>query len=279
MNRSRKRSFTGSLLVRWWQGLLATWNPRHALPCVGLIVVGGCLTFIMTPEGPISPTNELGGPASALPTIIIDPGHGGKDDGTKWRGLSEKDLTLELAGRVEKGLQKQGFRTLMTRRDNKFVALSERVRIANRTADAIFLSIHFNSENSGTSAGIETFYARRKTPPATEYSWVGLFAPGENAVTDTSEMLAGKMQEALTGRTAARSRGIHPCNFYVVQHTRHPAILIEAGFISNVFESGLLLTDVYRQSLAEAIVDGVVAYQKERLQPTRQAPTQLALRN
>src|SRR6187549_90149 len=86
---------------------------RNAMPCVGLIVLAGCLTFIVAPDE--QPALESQGTpylAQAFPTIILDPGHGGRDEGAQSQGLVEKDLTLDLAERIEGILQPFGFPTM-----------------------------------------------------------------------------------------------------------------------------------------------------------------------
>src|SRR3954468_14098203 len=77
-------------------------QPRHALPSVGLVVLGGCLTFIITPDDPAATTPPAPLKRNEFPMVIIDAGHGGRDEGTKWRGVCERELTLDLAFRVEK---------------------------------------------------------------------------------------------------------------------------------------------------------------------------------
>jgi N-acetylmuramoyl-L-alanine amidase len=263
-------------------------HPKNALPCVGLVVLGGCLTLIMMPDRdesrkPSPVPDSSAGPhwlprleVLPMPTVVVDPGHGGKDEGTKWRGVSEKDMTLDVALRVERLLKSVGFPTVMTRRENVYVSLEERARIANQLNDALFVSIHFNSDPTGASTGIETFYARQKAPPDSEWTWVGFFNHAEPVQNDTSEVLAGTVQAALDARTQTKNRGIHSCNFYVVHHTRCPAILVEGGFLSNVFEAQLLAYDQYRETLAQGIVEGVMAYQKMRVQPGGVKPVKLA---
>jgi N-acetylmuramoyl-L-alanine amidase len=240
-------------------------HPRHALPCVGLVVLGGCLTLIITPDEDATALSPIEA-ASEFPLVVLDPGHGGKDDGTMWRGMAERHLSLDLAFRVERLLKSSGFRTLLTRRDDTFVSLDERARIANAQRDAIFVSLHFNSESTTTSSGIETFYAKTKEVPVNDWSWVGIFNKGEQIPTDTSETLAGAIQTSLVMRTEARNRGIHPSKFYVVHHTRCPSVLVEAGFISNPFEAQLLSTNAYRETLAKGIAEGILQYQKTRQQ-------------
>ncbi len=250
------------LLRRLGQFFCLIFQPRHALPSVGLVVLGGCLTFIITPDEPDTAAPPMPPSRNEFPVVIIDPGHGGKDEGTKWRGLAERELTLELGFRVERLLKIAGFNTVLTRRDDNYVSLEERTRLANSQRNAVFISLHFNSENSGTSSGIDTYYARAKEPPGNEWSWVGLFNKADPLPPDSSETLAASIQSSLVARTEAKNRGIHTSNYYVVHHTRCPAVLIEGGFISNAFESQLLSTETYRDLLAQGIVEGLLRYQQ-----------------
>jgi N-acetylmuramoyl-L-alanine amidase len=254
--------FAGRLLRRLASFFCIACQPKHMLPSVGLVVLGGCLTFIITPDDQDADNQLLPPQRSVFPLVILDPGHGGRDEGTKWRGVTERDLTLDLALRVERLLKIAGYRTLLTRRDDVYISLEERTRIANRERDAVFVSLHFNSENTGTSNGIDTYYAREKEAPANDWTWVGVFNRSDNSLPDTSETLAAAIQDSLVLRTEAKNRGIHPSRFYVVHHTRCPAVLVEAGFISNAFESGLLNTETYRDLLAQGIVEGLLRYQQ-----------------
>jgi N-acetylmuramoyl-L-alanine amidase len=267
-----KRGFAGR--VRSALGRLL--KPHNAFPCVGLVVLGGCLTMIAVPDEPVTEKAPRTAERSqtGLPTIVIDPGHGGRDEGTKWHGVAEKDMTLDIAGRVETLLKTAGFPTLLTRRDNTYISLEDRVRQANALDDALFVSIHMNSDSSGSaSTGVETYYAREKAPPNTEWTWVGFFNKPESVENDTSEVLAGAIQAAITTRTEAKNRGIRSSNYYVVHHTKHPAVLVECGFISNLFELQLLLNADYRDRIAEGVVEGVMSYQKLRSKPNR-SPSQ-----
>ena len=242
--------------------LIAMLRPRIALPCVGLVVLGGCLTFIITPDEPEQPAEELA--PGEFPMVILDPGHGGRDEGTKWHGVTEKDLTLDVATRTERLLKQSGFRTELTRRSDCFVPLPERARLGNSHRNSIFVSIHFNSETTATISGIETHFAREKSVPTPEWSWIGFFNQGQPSVADTSESLAGAIQTSLLLRTEAKNRGIHQNNFYVVHHTRGPAVLVEGGFISNAFEAQLLSTDTYRELLAQGISEGLLRFLQSR---------------
>ena len=250
---------------------------RNAMPCVGLVVLGGCLTFIVAPDdGPTleSRVNSALNPA-AFATVVIDPGHGGNDEGAHGNGLKEKDLTLDLALRVEKLLGAYNFPTVMTRRDDTFVSLSERATIANKIDNALFLSIHFNQSRDSAATGVETFYATEKVPPESAWTWIGFFSKPEPVSEDRGEDLAGYIQASLVTRTDAANRGIKARELYVVRHTRCPAVLVEGGFINNPLDARLLGNTEYRDRLAKAIAEGVMTYQKSRPRPVKTPPEKL----
>jgi N-acetylmuramoyl-L-alanine amidase len=244
-----------------WRKLCHAFRMEYVTPTVGLMTFAGCLTFLIAPEeGPGDPRVAVAIDPS-LPTIVVDAGHGGRDEGARSNGLVEKELTLDMAFRVEKLLQTYGFRTVMTRRDDTYVPLPERTDVGNRIPRSLFVSIHFNKSANPEASGVETFYASEKVVPEPEWSFAGFFAkrdPLENL--DTGENFAGYIQTALLSRTQAGDRGIKGKAFYVVRHTRSPAVLVEGGFLSNVFEAELISTPQYRDRLAAAIVDGVIQY-------------------
>ena len=239
---------------------------RSFTACVGLIVLIGCFVLVIAPDdwptAPIKPIVEM-------PIVVIDPGHGGKDEGAKSRGVLEKTLTLDLAFRVDRALRDLGYRTILTRNDDRFVSLAERVAIANAVeGSVVFVSIHFNQGSARDISGIETFYALNKTPPPPpqDWTWVGWFSHGE--VFDNGEELASAVQLAATEKTGARDRGIRPRSLYVTRNTRMPAILVEGGFITNAMEARLLREDAYASRLARAIAEGVDAWWHARSRPT-----------
>jgi N-acetylmuramoyl-L-alanine amidase len=238
---------------------------RNAMPCVGLVVLGGCLTFIVAPDEVPPLSSRV---ASALepgfPTVVIDPGHGGKDEGARGNGLKEKDLALDVALRVEKTLNSYNFPTVLTRRDDSFLHLSERAAIANKIDNAIFVSIHFNQGGDSSASGVETYYASDKVAPESAWTWVGFFNKPDPLPGDNGETLAGFVQSSLVIRTDAANRGIKPRDLYVVRHTRCPAVLVEPGFINNPIECRLLSNPEYRERLARAVAEGVMSYQKSR---------------
>ena len=233
------------------------------MACVGLIVLVGCFTLVIAPE---SEEGERSFPTALLPAVVIDAGHGGRDEGAKCRGVQEKTLTLEIALRLEQILNGRGFPTIQTRTEDVYVALADRADIANRVkGPAVFVSIHFNQGGDRDTAGIETFYAADKVAPANDWTWIGLFSRSEPL--DTGENLAAEVQYAVVLKTGARDRGIRARHLYVTRHTRIPAILVEGGFISNPMESHLLGDDDYASNLAEGIADGITAWWRTQHKP------------
>jgi N-acetylmuramoyl-L-alanine amidase len=194
--------------------------------------------------------------------VVLDPGHGGQDSGTMVGGILEKDLTLDVAQRVDRLLQLQGLATVMTRIGDSYVSLADRVALTNRLADCIFVSIHFNEGNKPVSSGIETYYADHQllAAPAT-ISWMPflqrLTADGPNV---ESQSLAGFIQTGLVERTRAIDRGAKPEQFMVIKNVQHPAVLVEGGFLSNKDDIVRLSTDEYREQIATGISEGIVRY-------------------
>ncbi len=176
--------------------------------------------------------------AEAFRTVIIDPGHGGKDDGAKRYGVKEKELNLDTAKRLEKILRRKGLHVVLTRRSDRYIGLQERAKIANRYQDSIFVSIHYNAHRDGSVKGIETFYA-----------------------TVDGRRLAAGIQELLTRRIQTRNRGIKLGKQYaVLNKTRSVSVLVEGGFISNPWERRRLNGAWYRQVVAEQIAKGILIH-------------------
>lgn len=248
---------------------------RNTMPCVGLVVLVGSLTFVIvpddkTPSGKPHAISRTG----ALPTVVIDPGHGGRDEGARSHGLVEKDLTLDLAKRVDKRLHTFGIPTILTRNEDRFVSLSDRAAIGNRPDDALFVSLHFNQNSASSASGVETFYETEKVPPESAWTWIGFFNKPDTSGCESGETLAGYVQTSLVLRTDAQNRGVKRRDLFVCRHVRGPSVLIEAGFMSNPVEARMLANGEYRERLATSIVEGVMSYVKSRPHPAE--PTRLA---
>src|SRR6516225_11604778 len=135
--------------------------------------------------------------------VVLDPGHGGQDSGAMCGGVMEKDLTLDVARRVDRLLDSQGVATLMTRLGDNYVSLADRAAFGNRANDSIFISIHFNEDNKPVASGVETYYAAHQiSSSSTLASWLPFFSrPPPNSPKPQSQSLATYIQEAVVART------------------------------------------------------------------------------
>lgn len=234
---------------------------RGFVACVGLIVVLGCFTLVVAPDDRADPNLS-----THRPTVVIDAGHGGNDGGAKSRNHLEKELTLRLANLLDARLKELGFATVMTRTEDRYVALSERVAAVNAIAEpALLVSLHFNRGEAAYINGVETYYCEDKHAPPRGWRWIGFFNPPEDV--DTGEALAGEVQQAIVAKTGARDRGIRPARFYVTRHTWSPAILVEGGFLSNRMESTLLANADYLGRMADGIAKGVATWYERQADP------------
>src|SRR3954462_3627494 len=136
---------------------------RPLLAALGFILMVASFTWLQVTSVPrvakrldLTSTNRTG----PFGVVVIDAGHGGQDSGTIKTGMVEKDLTLDVARRVERLLQQRGLITVMTRADDTYVSLQERANIANTQPESVFVSIHFDDAGRSAGAtGIETYYA------------------------------------------------------------------------------------------------------------------------
>jgi N-acetylmuramoyl-L-alanine amidase len=260
---------------------------KHGFPCVGLIVFLGTFSFIVAPddnfvplpEHPAAPASSaapaVSGTSQIIPrilpgqgpaTVVLDPGHGGIDDGTKYFGLAEKTATLEVAQHLQQILEAQKIKVVLTRKQDVYVSLPERAEIANAVAgtnnNVIFVSIHFNQSAVESVDGIETYYADKKIPPPADWTWVGFFDRPEDQQLDHGASLAADIQSALVSRMMTENRGIKSRSLFVTRHTRMPAVLVEGGFLSNKVENANLRDDAYIGRIAEGIAAGIMTYIK-----------------
>jgi N-acetylmuramoyl-L-alanine amidase len=225
--------------------------------------------FLLTPPRPVISSGRTGAPGP-FTLVVLDPGHGGQDSGAICGSIYEKDLTLDVAQRVDRLLQAQGVATLMTRVGDSYVSLQDRAAVTNRARDCIFVSIHFN-ESKKTASGVETYYAEHQTAPAPHLvSWIPFFqGPAAESPTIASQSLARFIQEAMIARTKAPDRGTKAEQLFVIDHVAVPAVLVEAGFL-NKEEIAKVETNDYREQMAAAISEGILRYRdvlKERQLP------------
>jgi N-acetylmuramoyl-L-alanine amidase len=230
-------------------------------------------------RGGLSIARQLG---LGVSRIVIDPGHGGHDPGAKGKGITEAELVLDVALRLEKLLEKvDGVEVILTRKTDEFVPLPERTAIANREGADLFLSIHANASTNGQAHGIETYFlnfannqsaaavAARENAASTQ-AMGGLpdfvKAIALNNKLDESRDFALHVQRAMVERQrtvnrVVRDLGVKQAPFVVLIGANMPSVLAETGFVTNPQEAKLLKGSVYRQKLAESLFNAIRKYQ------------------
>ena len=221
------------------------------------------LTLLLTPE-PFSPRLVVPQHKKVEPfaLVILDPGHGGQDSGAIAGGVLEKDLTLDIAQRVDRLLDAQGVMTLLTRNGDSYVSLGDRAQLINRADNAVVVSIHLNDGPRLDASGIETYFAAQQaTGIPLIASWLPFLQKVANPRPNLeSQSLAQFIQQQLVARTQAVNRGTKAQQFYVLANVRHPAVLVEGGFLTGKNDIGKLADSNYRELLATGITDGILKY-------------------
>lgn len=244
-------------------------------------------------DGKFSLARQLG---LGVSRIVIDAGHGGHDPGANANGLTESELTLDIALRLQKLLAKQpGVDVVMTRATDVFIPLEERTRIANREAADLFLSIHANASRNTKARGVETYFLNFATNPEAE-----AVAARENAGSgqsmhklpdivraialnnkiDESRDFADMVQRSMVRRLSTRNAqlrdiGVKQAPFVVLIGAEMPSVLAEMSFVTNKQDAALLKTGAYRQQIAEALLDAVLRYQQslKKMRAVSSTPT------
>src|SRR5579864_9050219 len=138
---------------------------RNLIAWLGLVLMIASFVFWQIGFEPAVVRSQRHGIRNApgpFALVVLDPGHGGQDSGAMCGGVLEKDLTLDIAQRVDRLLQAQGIATLMTRTGDAYVSLNDRAAVTNRSPNCVFVSIHFNEGNKNNAAGVETYYAEHQ---------------------------------------------------------------------------------------------------------------------
>ncbi len=221
-------------------------------------------------------------PQSVQKTVVIDPGHGGKDPGALGAFINEKDLVLAVGLRLRDKLEARGIKVEMTRDDDTFVELEDRAAFAVPSEHNLFVSLHANSTGRGDAEGIETWVfgepqeeslidlavlengggevGRKRTVRAQRaaMSIDGDLLREENLTYST--VLANDVQSDLVGVTGGQDRGVRKNYFVVIRDARVPAILVELGFVDSPEEGPKLAEESYKETLAEALAKGIEAF-------------------
>ncbi|MCB2188460.1 MAG: N-acetylmuramoyl-L-alanine amidase [Deltaproteobacteria bacterium] len=216
-------------------------------------------------------------------TVVIDPGHGGKDPGCLVRGLQEKHVTLDIAKRVARLLQqKLKMKVLLTRKGDTFVPLEARTAFANTNEADLFLSIHVNAAPSSQLRGIETYFLNLASDKqsmmvaarenATSTRTIGdlqvilndlMLNSKINESNRLARALHGEVLDSLRQKYQVRDLKVRQAPFYVLIGAQMPAVLVEVGFITNPEERQRLESGTYRDRVAAGIVDGVSEYARQ----------------
>ncbi len=198
--------------------------------------------------------------AKRFRSVVLDPGHGGSDPGSKSIYGHEKDFNLKLANLLKRDLERRGFRVRMTRSGDTFPTLRDRVEFTNRIPDAIFISLHFNAFNNTTAKGIETYALSPKGSGTHNARGIKENTLTGNARDSENIALATAIHASLLKKTKAEDRGIKRDRFTVLAGINKPAVLVEGGFLSNPEEARRIASPSYLARLSTGIADAVVTY-------------------
>ena len=237
---------------------------------------------------PAAPKNETAG-TREVKTIVIDPGHGGKDSGAQGKKSNEKDIVLAIGKLLKKELEKEGFNVKMTRDKDEFIELGQRANLANQWDGDLFISLHCNAidatpERKKQIKGYHVYVlrapeseedkaiARRENKVATLYGeknakeelspieWFKLEARLEK-YKQNSYMFTEEMLKAFDGGKIRRQAGgVGGAGFMVLVGALMPAVLFEIGFISNLEDEAYMMTDAGQKDIAKRISTAVSTY-------------------
>ena len=232
---------------------------------------------------PVAVSRHPGAAKIKLTKVVIDAGHGGNDPGAIGKNdLREKDVNLDIAKRLSSLLRAEGVQTVFTRSTDKFIPLSTRVSIANKSGADLFISIHSNAARSRSLCGFEVYYvapsvsdAKRAALTARSASlslkdtvfssdtqdlraivWDMIYANSRAESIELSHSLCKVMDSNID----ANILGVKNARFQVLKGITMPGILIEVGFVSNLDEERLLRTASYREKIAGGILEGIREY-------------------
>ncbi|HET8542513.1 MAG TPA: N-acetylmuramoyl-L-alanine amidase [Anaeromyxobacter sp.] len=220
-------------------------------------------------------------PQAAIRRVVVDAGHGGHDPGAIGPGrVREKDVTLAIAKRLARRLRAAGFEVVLTRRDDRYLALEERTAVANTTRGDLFVSLHANAHPRRNRSGVETYFLnvaddRYAARLAARENGLDLEGQGDvtriltdldaKASAGASRRLARLVQREVTAGVRARvgevrDLGVKSALFYVLVGARMPAVLVETAFISNRDEERRLASARYQEEVAAGVARAVTAF-------------------
>ena len=254
--------------------------PFRLLP-ISLLLLVGCASAPHAPRASWTTSSPQGHIplASAVQSIVVDPGHGGQDPGTAHHGLKEKNINLDISRRLQQELRQAGLSTTLTRDSDEFISLESRPGVANRMGADLFVSVHANANPSNRNiSGVEVYYPRVSIISSS--SWPSFLS--ENEIGTTSPQVRQIVWDLVLANTRTQSRrlasaicrtmkqrlrvpclGVKAARFVVLREAWMPAVLVEVGYVTNRAEAERLGTATYRQAAADAIAEGIVTYIRE----------------
>ncbi len=197
-------------------------------------------------------------------TVVLDPGHGGHDPGAVNPFGTEANYNIRTALIAKRLLEAKGFKVVMTRTNDLFQSLQDRVNTANGVSEnSIYVSFHFNSGDRA-ARGIETFIL---SPPGVahygrDFKQADLASHAGNEYDSANIALATAVHGTILRRLGRNTldRGIKHARFTVLSGVRHPAILLEGGFMSHPFEARLIQNEAYQNAIASGVVEAIIKY-------------------
>ncbi|GAF69654.1 unnamed protein product, partial [marine sediment metagenome] len=212
----------------------------------------------------------------AIDTIVIDPGHGGKDPGASRYGIKEKYIVLDVSKRLKRYLEKKGFKVILTRNKDIFIPLKKRAAFANKKKADLFISIHANASRSSRLKGFEVYYLSEATDDNAR-----ALALAENASlkfedisspTEWDLVLSENRRESkqlayyicsIASNKLGMEKRVRGARFSVLKGTVMPAVLVEIGYLTNSRERSNLKKSSFRKKIADAIGSAILAYERE----------------
>lgn len=205
-------------------------------------------------------------PPKQIRVVAIDPGHGGRDPGNQNGLQKEKDYTLKLARELRDRLQHCGLKVVMIRDDDRFVQLEDRPYKAKIHSADVLLSLHFNSVSRSNSQlrGSEVFCLAPEGAQSTDGNSEGIptIRYSGNKQDSQNILLAYHVHKALIRNLNMEDLGVRRARWVVLRNAEMPAILIEGGFMSDPQDARRIYSDQQRKQLAQAILDGFLAYKR-----------------
>jgi len=262
-----------------WRG--ARYWLSHPVRQVNGVTLIPRVDLVKTFDPLLRPNAEI--PKIPLAGVVVDPGHGGGDQGTRAaRGLNEKDANFDVSKRLVRLLDKAGIPWVLTRNKDVYVDHGDRSQKASDRPGYIFVSIHFNEDSDRDTTGWETYSLSPQYAPST--------SSGGTLIGDEDEIWPGNQFDhhnflltqaihraaVLAKSNAPSDRGLKRARFKVLRLARSPSVLVEGGFMSNPREAAMLKTEAYRQQVAQWIFDGIQTYRRSQELPVEPARLQFA---